>query len=71
MDREALQRVFEPYFSTRATGTGLGLSIARRNVELSRGSIAVASEKGRGTTVTIKLPLADRIDDESATTRDR
>jgi signal transduction histidine kinase len=71
MDREALQRVFEPYFSTRATGTGLGLSIARRNVELSRGSIAVDSEKGRGTTVTIKLPLADRTGDENATTPGR
>jgi signal transduction histidine kinase len=56
MDREALARAFEPYFSTKATGTGLGLSIARRNVELSRGTITVESEKGRGTTVTIKLP---------------
>jgi signal transduction histidine kinase len=56
MDRDALARVFEPYFSTKATGTGLGLSIARRNVELSRGSITVESEKGRGTTVTIRLP---------------
>jgi signal transduction histidine kinase len=61
MDREALARVFEPYFSTKATGTGLGLSIARRNVELSRGSITVESEKGRGTTVTIRLPqMSDR-----------
>ncbi|MGH9331987.1 MAG: ATP-binding protein, partial [Vicinamibacterales bacterium] len=58
MDREALARAFEPYFSTKATGTGLGLSIARRNVELSRGSITVESDKGRGTTVTIRLPLA-------------
>jgi signal transduction histidine kinase len=56
MDREALANAFEPYFSTKAAGTGLGLSIARRNVELSRGTITVESEKGRGTTVTIKLP---------------
>ena len=58
MDAEALDRVFEPYFSTKATGTGLGLPIARRNIELSGGSIAVASEKGRGTTVTVRLPVA-------------
>jgi signal transduction histidine kinase len=58
MDREALARAFEPYFSTKATGTGLGLSIARRNVELSGGTITVESEKGRGTTVTITLPQA-------------
>src|SRR5204863_3597414 len=56
MDAEALERVFEPYFSTKTTGTGLGLPIARRNVELNGGSIQVASEKGRGTTVTIRLP---------------
>jgi len=59
MDEEALARVFEPYFSTKTTGTGLGLPIARRNVELSGGNIAVDSEKGRGTAVTIRLPVAD------------
>ena len=58
MDEEALARVFEPYFSTKATGTGLGLPIARRNVELSGGRIDVESAKGRGTTVIVHLPLA-------------
>jgi signal transduction histidine kinase len=56
MDEDALGRVFEPYFSTKTTGTGLGLPIARRNVELSGGSIAVESEKGRGAAVTMRLP---------------
>ena len=56
MDEEAKARLFEPYFSTKATGTGLGLTIAKRNVELNRGTLEVASEKGRGTTVTITLP---------------
>ncbi len=58
MDEEALQRLFEPYFSTKAVGTGLGLSIARRNVELNNGTIAVASDRGKGTEVTIRLPVA-------------
>ena len=58
MDEDALARVFEPYFSTKATGTGLGLPIARRNIELSGGQITVASVKGEGTTVTLRLPLA-------------
>ncbi len=40
MDQEALARIFEPYFSTKATGTGLGLTIAKRNVELNGGTIA-------------------------------
>jgi signal transduction histidine kinase len=58
MDRDALARIFEPYFSTRAAGTGLGLTIAKRNVELNNGSIEVKSEKGTGTTVTLILPAA-------------
>jgi len=56
MDREALARAFEPYFSTKATGTGLGLPIAKRNVELSGGTIAVTSERDKGTTVEVALP---------------
>jgi len=57
MDAEALERVFEPYFSTKTGGTGLGLPIAKRNVELNGGTIAIESRKGTGTTVTIELPL--------------
>jgi signal transduction histidine kinase len=56
MDDEAWSRAFEPYFSTKATGTGLGLPIARRNVEISGGSIEVETEKGRGTTVRVRMP---------------
>jgi signal transduction histidine kinase len=58
MDAEAVSRIFEPYFSTKATGTGLGLTIAKRNVELTGGTIGVKSAKGVGTTVTITLPAA-------------
>jgi signal transduction histidine kinase len=57
MDDEALARVFEPYFSTKASGTGLGLPIARRNVEATGGAIDVESQKGVGTTVRVRLPL--------------
>ena len=56
MEPDALERLFEPYFSTKATGTGLGLAIAKRNVELNGGTIGVTSVKGRGTDVTITLP---------------
>jgi nitrogen fixation/metabolism regulation signal transduction histidine kinase len=56
MDPESVARIFEPYFSTKATGTGLGLTIAKRNVELNGGTIEVRSQRGAGTTVTIRLP---------------
>ena len=57
MDQDALARIFEPYFSTKAAGTGLGLTIAKRNVELNGGQIEVRSERGVGTTVRITLPI--------------
>jgi signal transduction histidine kinase len=56
MDDQAIAKIFEPYFSTKAIGTGLGLTIAKRNVEANRGTIAVTSATGRGTSVTITLP---------------
>src|SRR5204863_4629370 len=58
MDEEAVGKMFEPYFSTKATGTGLGLTIAKRNIELNGGTIRVASERGVGTTVTLTLPVS-------------
>jgi signal transduction histidine kinase len=58
MDAEALVRAFEPYFSTKTTGTGLGLPIAKRNIELNGGSIGVTSERNKGTTVELTLPVA-------------
>jgi signal transduction histidine kinase len=59
MDAESLAKIFEPYFSTKAIGTGLGLTIAKRNVEACGGTIAVASERGRGTSVTMTVPAAE------------
>src|SRR5437763_10019168 len=56
MEPADVAKIFEPYFSTKATGTGLGLTIAKRNVELNGGTIAVTSRRGEGTTVTITLP---------------
>ncbi|MBE0592027.1 MAG: ATP-binding protein, partial [Gemmatimonadales bacterium] len=53
---EDLPRVLEPHFSTTTSGTGLGLAICRRLVESWGGTIAVASEVGRGTTITIAVP---------------
>jgi CheY-like chemotaxis protein len=59
MDEETLARAFEPFFTTRSTSTGLGLSTVYAIVEQSGGRIAIDSEEGRGTTVTIVLPAVD------------
>jgi signal transduction histidine kinase len=58
MTPDSLERIFEPYFSTKTSGTGLGLTIAKRNVEVTGGTIAVESVPGAGTTVTMRLPPA-------------
>ena len=60
---DELPRVFEPRFRARNargryTGGGLGLFAARLIVEQHGGTIAVASEEGKGTTFTVRLPLA-------------
>jgi len=56
---DVLPRVFEPTFSTTSSGSGLGLAIARRLVESWGGTIALESEPGRGTTVTLTLQGGD------------
>ena len=60
MDKETLARALEPFFTTKepGKGTGLGLPIANSFAQQSGGALAVDSEPGRGTAVTIWLPLA-------------
>jgi signal transduction histidine kinase len=50
-------RVFDPYFTTKATGTGLGLSITRGIVEEHGGTITLMSTEGQGSQALITLPL--------------
>ena len=54
---DCLARIFEPLFSTKSFGTGLGLATVKQIVSHHNGSIAIDSEVGRGTCVTIRLPL--------------
>ena len=51
------ERIFTPFFTTKARGTGLGLPTAKRIVEAHGGSIAVRCPPGGGTTVEVGLPL--------------
>jgi len=63
---EQVGRIFEAYYSTRRGGTGLGLPIVKRIVGEHGGSVAVASEPGRGTQFVIRLPAAEDADREDA-----
>lgn len=57
MDAADTERIFEPFYSTREGGTGLGLSLTRHVVDEHGGRIECFSERGRGTTFVITLPL--------------
>nr|WP_246465767.1 ATP-binding protein [Novosphingobium jiangmenense] len=51
--------VFEPFYSTKSSGTGLGLPITSAIVERCKGSIELESEQGKGTLITVLLPLLE------------
>lgn len=55
--REALKRIFDPFFSTKDEGTGLGLAIVHRIIESHNGRVEVRSTVGKGTAFTILLPI--------------
>ncbi|SDU21762.1 PAS domain S-box-containing protein [Verrucomicrobium sp. GAS474] len=57
---DRITRIFEPYYTTKASGTGLGLLIVRRIVRDHGGEMQIESHEGRGTTVRILLPLPER-----------
>jgi signal transduction histidine kinase len=54
--RGEMERIFDPFYSTKSTGSGLGLAVAKQIVESHGGEISVSSELGAGTTFAIVLP---------------
>lgn len=60
IDRADLPHLFEPFFTTRPSGTGLGLSTSQALLRQHGGAISVESEQGKGTVVTILIPVEKR-----------
>ena len=56
MQPEQLERIFEPFFSSKSTGVGIGLAISRSIIESHNGRIWADSTPGVGATFRIKLP---------------
>jgi len=61
-EKEIFNLIFEPGFSTAkkvtgVSGRGVGMDVVKKTIDLLRGSVDIVSEKGTGTTITLKLPL--------------
>ena len=57
MSEETLSRIFDLFFTTKPHGTGLGMALARSVIDLHGGALALHSALGKGTRITIRLPV--------------
>ena len=57
IDERDVSRIFEPYYTTKASGTGLGMTMAYKIVKEFNGEIQVKSQKGDGTKISIFIPI--------------
>ena len=62
---ENINKIFEPFYTTKPVGqgTGLGMSIAYRVIQAHNGKISVESEVGKGTKITLSLPINHKIEE--------
>jgi len=57
IEKNNLDKVFDPFFTTKTQGPGLGLAVCNLAIKLHHGSIVIKSEKSKGTTVIVTLPI--------------
>jgi signal transduction histidine kinase len=58
---ETLEKIYDPFFTTKYEGTGLGLSIALKNIASFDGLFEIKSTEGKGTTFQIFIPLKNKV----------
>jgi two-component system, NtrC family, sensor histidine kinase HydH len=59
MDKEVIEKLFTPFFTTKKGGNGLGMSMAKKIIEAHKGTIRIESQRGTGTEVIIQFPYKD------------
>jgi len=57
MGKDILEKIFNPFFTTKPRGIGLGLTVCQQVVGLHGGKLSINSVKGKGTTVCVRLPV--------------
>jgi signal transduction histidine kinase len=62
MTKEVMEKIWAPFFTTKARGMGLGLPICKRFVEAHGGSIRVENTFGKGTTFTVTIPIEPKLE---------
>ena len=62
MSKDALNRIYDPFFTTKFKGRGLGMAAVYGMIRNHNGWISVESEEGRGTAVKIWLPFVDKVE---------
>lgn len=63
MTEDTMNKMFDPFYTTRNSGTGLGLAVSHRIVERHNGYFEINSIVGKGTTITMVLPYKEKKDD--------
>ena len=59
IEEEIVEKIFQPYFTTKSSGTGLGLAMTKKIIEFWKGRIWFETEKNKGTIFYIQLPLEE------------
>ena len=57
IEKDKLNKIFEPYYTTKNKGTGLGLSICKKIIEEHGGEISIIKNKSAGSTVSLNFPI--------------